>query len=68
MGSYASRARRGLAAAVAVLVALAIAWTWFTLNWSYSDGDRAGILQRLSRKGWFCKTWEGELALYVVGN
>ena len=68
MGSYASRARRGLAAAVAVLVALAIAWTWFTLNWSYSDGDRAGILQKLSRKGWFCKTWEGELALYVVGG
>ena len=31
--------------------------------WSYSDGERVGILQKLSRKGWVCKTWEGEQAL-----
>lgn len=44
------------------------AWTWFTLSWSYSEGERAGILQKFSRKGWLCKTYEGELALYVVGG
>ena len=44
------------------------AWTWFTLNWSYSEGERAGILQKFSRKGWICKTYEGELALYIVGG
>lgn len=44
------------------------AWTWFTLHWSYSDGERVGVLQKLSRKGWVCKTYEGELALYVVGG
>jgi len=53
-----------LAAAV-VLVAL---WTWFALSWSYSEGDRAGTLQKFSRKGWVCKTYEGELAMYVVGG
>ena len=53
-----------LAAAV-VLVAL---WTWFALSWSYSEGDRAGTLQKFSHKGWVCKTYEGELALYVVGG
>jgi hypothetical protein len=44
------------------------AWTWFALSWSYSEGERAGILQKFSRKGWICKTYEGELALYIVGG
>ena len=44
------------------------AWTWFTLSWSYSEGERAGILQKFSRKGWLCKTYEGELTLYIVGG
>ncbi|MGH8186690.1 MAG: hypothetical protein ACREUC_09015 [Steroidobacteraceae bacterium] len=47
---------------------LAVLWTWFTLSWAYSDGDRAGVLQKFSKKGWICKTYEGELALYVVGG
>ncbi len=33
---------------------------------SYSDGDRVGYLQKLSRKGWVCKTYEGELAMTTV--
>lgn len=47
-------------AAIAVLFAL---YTWFTLSWSYSEGERAGYLQKFSKKGWLCKTWEGELLL-----
>jgi hypothetical protein len=61
-------AGRILLLALVALALLAVAWTWFTLHWAYSDGDRAGVLQKLSRKGWICKTWEGELALYVVGG
>jgi hypothetical protein len=53
--------------AVIVVVGLVL-WTWFSLSWSYSDGERAGTLQKFSRKGWICKTHEGELALYVVGG
>lgn len=49
-------------------VMLAAAWTWFTLSWSYSEGERAGVLQKFSHKGWICKTYEGELALYIVGG
>jgi hypothetical protein len=37
-------------------------WTVIALNYSYSKGDRAGYIQKFSRKGWICKTWEGELA------
>jgi hypothetical protein len=46
-----------------VLVALAAAYLWLALKWSYSSGERAGWVQKLSNKGWVCKTWEGELAL-----
>jgi len=38
-------------------------YTWIVLTWSYSDGDRAGVLYKFSRKGWICKSWEGELNL-----
>jgi len=45
---------------VALLVILYFA---VVINWSYSTGERAGWIQKLSNKGWVCKTWEGELAL-----
>lgn len=45
---------------------LAAAYLTIAFNWSYSDGDRAGYLQKLSRKGWLCKTYEGELAMTTV--
>lgn len=44
-------------------VALLAAYTWVMVHWSYSNGERAGYVQKLSKKGWICKTWEGELAL-----
>lgn len=43
-------------------------YLWLALHWSYSDGERVGTLQKLSRKGWLCKTYEGEIAMYVVGG
>ena len=39
------------------------AYTWLMLHWAYSSGERAGYVQKLSKKGWICKTWEGEMAL-----
>lgn len=48
---------------LAVLVLLLALYFWAALSWSYSTGDRAGWVQKLSNKGWICKTWEGELAL-----
>src|SRR5579862_919613 len=60
------RARRGLrylpVLVLLVLVGMAL-WSWLTLSWSYSDGTRAGLLQKFSHKGWFCKTQEGDLVL-----
>ena len=45
------------------VVLLVILYFAVVLNWSYSTGERAGWIQKLSNKGWICKTWEGELAL-----
>jgi hypothetical protein len=49
-----------------VLIALVIAFTAFTLWYSYSEGERAGYVQKLSKKGWICKTWEGEMAMVTM--
>jgi hypothetical protein len=38
-------------------------WTAVALSFSYSKGDRTGYVQKFSKKGWVCKTWEGELAM-----
>jgi hypothetical protein len=52
---------------VPVVLALLVAgYFWVVLSWSYSVGERAGWLQKLSQKGWLCKTWEGELMLVAV--
>lgn len=45
-----------------VPMALLTLWTLVALTYTYSSGDRAGYIQKLSKKGWLCKTWEGELA------
>jgi hypothetical protein len=37
-----------------------------TLHFTYSSGERAGFLQKVSRRGWICKTWEGELQLTAI--
>jgi hypothetical protein len=43
-------------------------YTMFMLWFSYSEGERAGVLQKFSKRGWICKTYEGEVAQYVVGG
>ena len=48
---------------IIVPIALFAAWSWATLSYAYSTGERAGYAQKLSEKGWLCKTWEGELAM-----
>jgi len=50
----------GLLAAALLLFA---GYTWAMLHISYSDGERAGYLQKFSSRGWICKTWEGEILL-----
>ena len=55
--------RRFLLWTLAVLVVVPAVYFLFVFNWSYSEGDRAGWVQKFSSKGWLCKTWEGEMAM-----
>lgn len=52
----------GVVAVIAPILILS-AWTAITLSYSYSTGYRAGFVQKISKKGWVCPTWEGELQL-----
>ena len=59
---------RWLLGALLVFAVLCALYVYFMLWYSYSEGERAGVLQKFSKRGWVCKTYEGELALYVVGG
>ncbi len=57
----------GVLGAIVVVPPLGLGlWAWLALKVSYSTGERAGYVQKISRKGWLCKTWEGELAMATV--
>jgi len=60
--------RRKLIIAAVVLAPIVVfaLYTWSALTWTYSSGERAGYVQKFSRKGWICKTWEGELAMVSI--
>ena len=60
------RALRYLIVVLGLLLLAVSAWVWLTLTWSYSTGERAGYVQKFSRKGWLCKTWEGEIAMVTM--
>lgn len=60
-----NRRRVGLIVLLIVVLVPALvfgAWSWITLSYVYSTSEPTGYVQKLSKKGWICKTWEGELA------
>jgi len=61
------RGTRRLAWAIFLVpISLIIVYLLLVLNWSFSDGDRVGYLQKFSHRGWLCKSYEGELAMTTV--
>ncbi|HEY6825302.1 MAG TPA: hypothetical protein VI259_00515 [Gemmatimonadaceae bacterium] len=51
---------------ILIPVTVFLLWAWITLSYTYSSGERAGFLQKVSKKGWVCKTWEGEIQLTAM--
>jgi hypothetical protein len=60
------KAKLIIAAAIVAPLLLFVLYTWSALTWTYAAGERAGYVQKFSKKGWVCKTWEGELAMVAV--
>lgn len=58
--------KRWVTIALASPLILLALYTALVLNWSYSIGERAGYVQKFSKKGWLIKTWEGELAMVTI--
>jgi hypothetical protein len=58
--------RKFLLLGVPLVGGLIALYLWGALSWNYSSGERAGWVQKFSRKGWICKTWEGELAMITM--
>lgn len=62
-----SRTMLKVLAVIVLVVALVFAGiSWVSLHWVYGDGERAGYVQKFSRKGWLCKTWEGQMAMVTM--
>lgn len=55
-----------LSAIILLPLLVFVLWTVITVSYTYSSGERAGIMQKLSKRGWICKTWEGELLMSAV--
>lgn len=62
--------RRWVILVIALIILLPIAFvslkTVVALHYTYSHGHRAGYVQKFSKKGWICPTWEGELAMVNI--
>jgi hypothetical protein len=46
---------------VFLLAVVLVVWFWWKYYFTYSDGFRSGLLQKVSHKGNIFKTYEGEL-------
>lgn len=55
-----------LAVCFLAFAALFALYIWLALTWSFSTGERVGYIQKLSKSGWVCKTWEGEMAMVTM--
>lgn len=55
-----------LSVVIVVPILAVVLWTESALHYTYSSGERAGFLQKISRRGWLCKTWEGEVQLTAI--
>ena len=63
LARVARRVRNYLLLLLVLAIAVLALYAFLATSWSYSSGERAGYVQKFSKKGWVCKTWEGEIAM-----
>ena len=60
---------RYAALALIAAILLGAGYTYSSLHFAFSEGERVGVIQKISKRGWLCKTNEGELAMSnVIGQ
>ena len=64
--SFFKSIRKGIIFILLVFILFAAGYVYWKFYFTYSDGSRAGLLQKLSRKGTIFKTYEGEMILSSV--
>lgn len=60
--------RKGLSLIVLVILLIFAGWFYWKFYFTYSDGNRTGLLQKMSHKGNLFKTYEGELVLNSIAS
>ncbi|MCX6199749.1 MAG: 6-phosphogluconate dehydrogenase [Bacteroidetes bacterium] len=66
--SGASGVLKKILVGIVFLLLLALVITFLVFNFTYSEGSRAGVLMKFSKRGYVFKTYEGELNTGGVGN
>lgn len=51
-----------------LVTVVVLAVLYFIFNFTYSEGNRAGVLIKFSKKGYVFKTYEGQLNIGGLGN
>ena len=59
--------KKALYKLLAAIIVLVIAWFAFIYYIPYSQGTRSGELIKISNRGVFFKTWEGEISQGISG-
>lgn len=65
---FVNTARKILRWVIAVIVLLVISMIYVKYFYTYSEGYRAGLLQKFSHKGAIFKTYEGEMILSSISS
>ena len=60
-GSTGKAVRRTIVGIVLLGLGVFALYTWGALTYVYAEGEHAGYLVRVARRGAICKTWEGEI-------
>jgi hypothetical protein len=64
----AAKSNRKIIIIVALIILVITAITFLIFNYTYSEGNRAGVVVKFSKKGYLLKTYEGELNMGGMGN
>jgi len=64
----ASHSGRKIIIIITLVIVVILSLFFLIANYTYSEGNRAGVVVKFSKKGYLLKTYEGELNMGGMGN